>query len=96
MIQPTLFDGATFDPALDGDRLRILLGRVYALMRDGEWRTLPAIAECCGGTEASVSARLRDLRKERFGAYRVERRRVAPAEAGLFEYRLDVRADRWA
>jgi len=93
MIQPTFFDGATFDPALDGDRLRILLGRVYALMRDGEWRTLASIAERCGGTEASVSARLRDLRKDRFGAYRVERRRLAPAESGLFEYRLDVRED---
>ena len=88
-----VFDGVTYDPALDADRLRILLGRVYAFMRDGEWRTLAEIAAACGGTEASVSARLRDLRKERFGAYAVERRRVGQPDRGLFEYRLDVRED---
>lgn len=93
---PARFDGRTYDPDLDGARLTRLLGRVYAFMRDGEWRTLPAIAEACGGTEASVSARLRDLRKLRFGSYVVERRRAAPPDRGLFEYRLDAREDRYA
>jgi hypothetical protein len=93
---PARFDGATFDPELDRPRLTRLLARVYAFMRDGEWRTLPEIAEACGGTEASVSARLRDLRKIRFGSYIVQRRRCAPPDRGLFVYRLDVREDRHA
>jgi DNA-binding transcriptional regulator GbsR (MarR family) len=88
------FDGATYDALHDSARLARLLLRVYTFMRDGEWRTLAAIAEATGGSEASVSARLRDLRKYRFGAYVVERRRVTPAERGLFEYRLDAREDR--
>jgi hypothetical protein len=88
------FDGATFDPELDRPRLTRLLARVYAYMRDGEWRTLPEIAEACGGTEASVSARLRDLRKIRFGAYTVERCRLHPPTRGIYAYRLNVHEDR--
>lgn len=86
--RPRRFDGHTYDPAIDGDRLDTQLIRVQALMSDGEWRTLPEIVHCTGGTEASISARLRDLRKVRFGAFIVERRRVA---GGLFEYRVTPR-----
>jgi DNA-binding Lrp family transcriptional regulator len=60
---------------------------VYALMQDGQWRTLAVIAEECKASEASVSARLRDLRKLRYGGYFVERRRV---RSDLWEYRLDI------
>lgn len=81
------FDGSTCDPALDADRLETLLGRVLDLTSDGRWRTLREIAKSCGGSEASVSARLRDLRKARFGGYTVERRRVVGAN-GLWEYRV--------
>ena len=89
VAQPALdFDGRTFDPALDGDRLTRLLSRVYACMRDGEWRSLSQIVQHCGGSEASVSARLRDLRKVRFGAYVVERRRRGRPQVGVFEYRI--------
>lgn len=79
------FDGSTYDPLMDKDRLATLLGRVFSLMADGRWRTLAQIRERVGGSEASVSARLRDLRKRPFGAYTVEHRRVA---GGLWEYRL--------
>jgi len=82
------FDGETYDPALDEDRLTRLLGRVWALMIDGRWRTLAEIQRAAGGTEASVSARLRDLRKDRFGAYKVRRRRRGPGKSGLWEYYL--------
>jgi hypothetical protein len=82
---PLDFDGATYEPALDQERLSSQLRRVKILMNDGKWRTLSAIARCVGGSEAGVSARLRDFRKDRFGALTVERRRIA---GGLYEYRL--------
>lgn len=91
MTEPTLFDtlprfdGATFDPALDGERLRRQLGRVFDLMRDGAWRSLAEIAAATGDGEASISARLRDLKKPKFGAYLVERRRES---GGLWRYRV--------
>lgn len=90
MTTPThLFDGDTIEPDIDNDRLSTQLERVRELMSDGQWRTLAEIASVVGGTEAAVSARLRDLRKERFGSLKVDRRRVT---GGLFQYRLDLSA----
>lgn len=78
-------DGATYDHARDGRRLSLQHNRVLAFMRDGQWHTLEAISKATGDPQASVSARLRDLRKDRFGAHLIERRYV---RRGLFEYRL--------
>lgn len=80
-----VFDGETFTPELDAERLTTQLLKVKALMRDGQWRTLAQIAKAVGGSEAGVSARLRDLRKPRNGAMNVERERVAD---GLWRYRV--------
>jgi hypothetical protein len=82
------FDGDTFDPDLDGTRLFAQLKRVRALMGDGAWRTLAEISAATADPEASISARLRDLRKPKFGAFTIERRRRGEAHHGLFEYRL--------
>lgn len=85
------FDGQTYDPALDRERLRLQLGRVFALMIDGEWRSLAEIETTTGAPQASISARLRDLRKPRFGSYLVERRRrenLNRGRCGTFEYRV--------
>jgi hypothetical protein len=79
------FDGETFSETLDGARLSGQLQRVRTLMLDGRWRTLDAIRTAVGGSEAGISARLRDCRKAKFGRYVVERRRV---RGGLHEYRL--------
>jgi hypothetical protein len=87
------FDGTTYDPPQDRERLTAQLAQVRALMADGRWRTLAAIAMRTGAPEASVSARLRDLRKPRFGGYRVDRRRVTDGH-GLHEYRLGPAAAR--
>lgn len=86
--QDLLFDGATFDPELDAKRLTCQLQRVFQLMKDGEWRSLAEIQEHVGGSEAGISARLRDIRKPLGGSYTVERRRRGEAERGLFEYRV--------
>ena len=88
--------GATFNRELDLDRLNAQQLRVYQAMKDGQWRTLSEIASWIFDTsevhdpEASVSARLRDLRKPEFGGFNVERRRRGTASRGLHEYRIEV------
>ena len=79
------FDGDTYDAARDGARLGSHLERVLALMQDGGWWTLVDLAIEAGCSEASASARLRDLRKPKFGGHHVERRHVVN---GLWQYRL--------
>jgi len=61
------FDGKTFDQVKDGKRLTSQLERVKKLMKDHQWRTLSHIHNVVGGSEAGISARLRDLRKLKFG-----------------------------
>jgi hypothetical protein len=79
------FDGETFDQDRDGPRLNRQCQTVFDLMQDRQWRTLREISRACNEPEASVSARLRDLRKTRFGSYDVQRQHVA---AGVWEYRV--------
>ncbi len=84
------FDGETYEAEHDEDRLGTLLTEVKTLMADGVWRTLAEIQAQVGrGSEAGISARLRDLRKEKFGSCTVERRRRGDPKEGLFEYRLE-------
>ena len=84
----TLFDGITYEQKIDGVRLCAQASRVFRLMRDGQWRTLREIADATGDPEASISARLRDFRKERWGRFEVERRRRGETPGGTYEYRL--------
>jgi len=80
------FDGETFDAERDGSRLKHQLEAVRTLMLDGEWRTLSEISKLTKDyPEASVSARLRDLRKAKFGGFTVDREYV---EKGLWRYRV--------
>ena len=91
------FDGETFDPRLDGVRLTGQWRVVFLVMRDGAWRTLDEIQEIIvlnGGEYyplQSISARLRDFRKPKFGRHTVPRRRRGNPSKGLHEYRLIVR-----
>jgi hypothetical protein len=83
------FDGQNLDPRFDKYRLENQLGRVFALMKRGNWHTLQEISELTGDPQASVSSRLRDLRKEKFGQYVIKRRSRGPRQFGVFEYRLE-------
>lgn len=78
-------DGRTYEPGLDYDRLNAQAKRVVTVMLDGQWHTLRGVSEATGDPEASISARLRDFRKEKFGRHMVERRRL---EDGLWAYRI--------
>jgi hypothetical protein len=86
---PAIF-GDTFEPEVDGERLTSQQKRVDALMADGQWRTLPKIIadlrKLYPGThygEASISARLRDMRRV---GWKIERVRSNPT-SGLYLYR---------
>ncbi len=79
--------GETYNPHRDKARLNRQASKVFNLMRDSNWRTLAQIAMALCEPEASISARLRDLRKTRFGGHIVERESVV---GGLYRYRLIV------
>ena len=79
------FNGSDYVPERDNPRLKGQLLRVWQQIRDGRWQTLRAIADATGDPEASVSAQLRHLRKDRFGGFEIDKRHV---KNGLFEYRL--------
>lgn len=85
-----LFDGVTFEPRFDLQRLGVQLRRVVVLMADGHWRTLREISDAVGAPEASCSARLRDCRKQKFLGATVDRRRRGDPKRGVFEYRLTL------
>lgn len=89
-LEALRFDGYTFDIRRDGWRLTRQLTRVRAVMSDNNWHTLDEIHRLTGGKDstAAISARLRDLRKERFGGYTVEREYVAN---GVWKYRVLVK-----
>lgn len=88
---PPKFDGQTYEDKLDGPRLRFQLERVreYMLAIFPAWKSVYEISEALEQKYGdkfptqSVSARLRDLRKRKFGGYVVDRKRRA---AGTWEY----------
>jgi biotin operon repressor len=88
-INPAIaFEGKTYQPELDFNRLTTQLEKVKALMADGHWRSLQEIARSVGGSESGVSARLRDLRKIQFGGYRVNHKRIADPMRGMWVYQV--------
>ena len=80
-------EGRTYEPKQDKGRLSAQHTRVVHAMQDGQWRTLAEIEATTGDPQASISARLRDLRKPQFGAHQVARRRRTQ---GQYEYRVTL------
>ena len=81
------FDGETYEHERDHARLAGQLMRIFRLMRDGKWRTLEEIARITGDPVPSISTRLRDFRKAKFGGHTVNR---AYQGGGLHAYQLQV------
>ena len=79
--------GITYIRDRDLTRLNAQALRVYRAMEDGAWRSLEEIYIITGDPQASISARIRDLRKPEFtqGKFTTERRHV---KDGLYEYRM--------
>jgi hypothetical protein len=99
--QPDIFDwtppirlgqdigGVTFIHGRDGQRLGEQILRVFNLIRDGQWWTPAALEAATGDNWASISARLRDLRKPSVLGAVIEREYLAH---GLWRYRLDLKS----
>ncbi|KKM93303.1 hypothetical protein LCGC14_1209780 [marine sediment metagenome] len=96
---PKTFDGVTYTPKHDQKRLTGQLKAVYKILSTGPWYTLQDIRTLVFtyskgkmiASEASVSARLRDLRKEKFGGHTVNKRHRGDPKRGLWEYQLERR-----
>jgi hypothetical protein len=80
------FDGETYDEELDGERMTTQLELVREIMSDQGWHRIIEVANRVDCTESGAAARIRDLRKEKFGSWEIMRRRVAHGN-GLHEYR---------
>lgn len=84
--------GETYVPEFDYARLNGQAKRVFDLMADGKWRTLREISEATGDPEASVSARLRDFRQDKYGHLTVLAKRMEGSSAWLARLVLPERA----
>jgi hypothetical protein len=90
LMAPGGFDGESYDDDRDRKRLARQMSRVRVALSDGQWWTLARLAEVSEASTQSASARVRDLRKVRFGGYTIERRYAGD---GVFEYRMDLEQD---
>ena len=89
MEQQELFLNASpYVAQYDYSRLKPGRDKVFKFMGDDAWHTLSEISEATGRPEASVSAYLRDFRKEKFGSHIVDRRARSDRARGLWEYKL--------
>lgn len=85
LVGDNLFDGSTYDAARDEVRLSRQLQNVKQILSDNRWHTLAEISQRIGGSEAGISARIRDMKKSRFGSHKIEKKHIAN---GLWLYRL--------
>jgi hypothetical protein len=79
------FDGGTYLRQRDHVRLAKQAQAIWDILADGRWHTLAELRERTGYPEASISARLRDLRKPKFGGWTVEHENTG---RGLWRYRV--------
>jgi aromatic ring hydroxylase len=84
LVGDSLFDGSTYDAARDAVRLSRQLQNVKRILSDNRWHTLAEIVQRIGGSEAGISARIRDLRKPKFGNHKIDRQHIG---GGLWRYR---------
>ena len=78
------FDGSDVNDD-DNQRLTGQIEAVFECMLKGKWMALDEISDETGAPQASASAQLRNLRKERFGSHVIDKRRRGQ---GLWEYKM--------
>lgn len=79
------FNGSDYIRSRDDNRLMAQYQRIFLLMRDGVFRTLPEMELLTGDPPASISAQLRHMRKPRFGCHTVNKIYLGN---GLYAYQL--------
>ena len=84
-VQPR-FDSGVALTASDHTRLGKQIQRVFDVLSDGQWHTVPEVARRTGDPENSVAAQCRNLRKPKHGGHTIERRRTG----NYYEFRLKV------
>lgn len=89
-LENVKFDGSDIDSEKDNLRLAGQLKVIYDLVKDGKYRTLREIEDQTNYPQSSISAQLRNLRKERYGSFNIEKRSRGDRENGLFEYRIVI------
>ena len=90
-----LNDLFTFGPTCteqDVPRILTQLEKIKAYLSTGQWVTLAEIEAYTGYPQASISSQIRHLRKAKFGAYLVTKRRRVEG-GGTWEYRLMPREE---
>lgn len=83
------FDGSDYQPRRDDSRLSVQYIRIFEFMKDGQYRTLKEISDNTNDPEASISAQLRHMRKERFGGHTVNKIYI---KNGLYTYQLILKS----
>ena len=68
------FDGKHYEGKTDKERLARQIKGVHDHISSGAWKTVEEISMATGYPQPSVSAQLRNLRKERFGGLDVQGR----------------------
>ena len=81
------FVGSDYIKERDEKRLSNQHYKVFDLMQDGKFRTLPQIADIIKEPPASISAQLRHFRKKSFGSHIVNKKYEGN---GLFSYQLII------
>lgn len=79
------FDGKTYERERDRKRLNTQYQRVFRHMALTGWTTLAELERVTGYPQASISARIRDMKKITMGGHTVMRRR---RHSGTWEYKL--------
>lgn len=80
--------GPAYNEQLDGVRVEKQHIKIRDFMlQTGQWWTLAELHQELNFPEASISAQLRHLRKKRFGAYTVRKRRKTET-GGTWEYKV--------
>lgn len=83
-------DGVTYSPSRDRLRLASVLGCVYRALQTGKRWTLHELTEHCereigrSVSQTTVSAKLRDLRKEAIGSYDVRSERAGNSGTWIY------------
>ena len=84
------FDGDDYVSRRDKPRLTLQIHQVRMYMENNDWLSVKQISDDLNFPEASVSAQIRNLRKEKFGNRIGERRYQGN---GLYEFKLMPKDD---